>query len=70
MEKKMKKRNKRSHIMARNYEDFKKSFQDYPDYENLEFVPEGLKITISKSKTDQFGEGMIKALPYFSNEIY
>ncbi len=40
------------------------------DYENLEFVPEGLKITISKSKTDQFGEGMIKALPYFSNEIY
>ncbi len=35
MERKMKKRNKRSHIMARNYEDFKKSFQDYPDYENL-----------------------------------
>ena len=33
MERKMKKRNKRSHIMARNYEDFKKSFQDYPDYE-------------------------------------
>ncbi len=40
------------------------------DYEDLEFVPEGLKITIKKSKTDQFGEGMIKGLPYFANEIY
>ena len=33
------------------------------DYEDLEFVTEGLKITIKKSKTDQFGEGMIKACP-------
>ena len=40
------------------------------DYEDLEFVPEGLKITIRRSKTDQFGEGMIKGLPYFANEIY
>ncbi len=40
------------------------------NYEDLEFVPEGLKITIRKSKTDQFGEGMIKALPYFTNEKY
>ena len=40
------------------------------DHEDLEFVPEGLKITIRKSKTDQFGEGMIKGLPYFNNEIY
>ena len=40
------------------------------DYEDLEFVAEGLKITIKKSKTDQFGEGMIKGLPYFINEIY
>ncbi len=40
------------------------------DYEDLEFVPEGLKITIKKSKTDQFGEGMIKGLPYFNNENY
>ncbi|MDA9725622.1 site-specific integrase [Candidatus Pelagibacter sp.] len=40
------------------------------DYEDLEFVPEGLKIAIRKSKTDQFGEGMIKGLPYFSNEKY
>ena len=36
----------------------------------MEFVSEGLKITIKKSKTDQFGEGMIKGLPYFNNEIY
>ena len=40
------------------------------DYEDLEFVPEGLKISLRRSKTDQFGEGMIKGLPYFSNEIY
>ena len=40
------------------------------DHDDLEFVPEGLKITIRKSKTDQFGEGMIKGLPYFTNEKY
>ncbi len=40
------------------------------DHEDLEFVPEGLKITIKRSKTDQFGEGMIKGLPYFKNESY
>ena len=40
------------------------------NYEDLEFVPEGLKITIRKSKTDQFGEGMIKGLPYFTNENF
>jgi len=40
------------------------------DYEDLEFVPEGLKITIKRSKTDQFGEGMVKGLPYFQNELY
>jgi site-specific recombinase XerD len=40
------------------------------DFEDLEFVPEGVKIIVRKSKTDQFGEGMIKGLPYFSNETY
>ncbi len=40
------------------------------DHEDLEFVTEGVKITIKRSKTDQFGEGMIKGLPYFSNEKY
>tara|TARA_B100001109_G_C18813237_1_gene450740 strand:- start:292 stop:1245 length:954 start_codon:yes stop_codon:yes gene_type:complete len=40
------------------------------DHEDLEFVPEGLKITIKRSKTDQFGEGMTKGLPYFTNKIY
>ena len=40
------------------------------NYEDLEFVPEGLKINLRRSKTDQFGEGMIKGLPYFSNENY
>ena len=40
------------------------------DYNDIEFVPEGVKIVIRRSKTDQFGEGMIKGLPYFSNQNY
>ena len=40
------------------------------DYDDLEFVNEGLKINIKKSKTDQYGEGIIKALPYFDNSQY
>jgi site-specific recombinase XerD len=40
------------------------------NYDDLDFVPEGLKITIKRSKTDQFGEGSLKALPYFDNTQY
>ena len=40
------------------------------DYEDLDFVHEGVKITIKRSKTDQFGEGSIKALPYFEESVY
>ena len=40
------------------------------DYDDLDFVSEGLKIVIKRSKTDQFGEGSIKALPYFDNPEY
>ena len=40
------------------------------DYEDIDFVEEGLKIIIRRSKTDQFGEGSIKALPYFENSQY
>tara|TARA_Y100001970_G_C14139427_1_gene806246 strand:- start:34 stop:990 length:957 start_codon:yes stop_codon:yes gene_type:complete len=40
------------------------------DYEDLDFVHEGLKITIKRSKTDQFGEGSIKAIPYFEESLY
>ena len=40
------------------------------DYEDLEFVTEGVKITLRRSKTDQIGEGMIKGLPYFTNKDY
>ena len=38
--------------------------------DDLDFVPEGLKINIRRSKTDQFGEGLVKALPYFDNSHY
>ena len=40
------------------------------DYEDLDFVEEGVKIILRRSKTDQFGEGLIKGLPYFTNEKY
>tara|TARA_A100000164_G_scaffold245196_1_gene218046 strand:+ start:213 stop:1166 length:954 start_codon:yes stop_codon:yes gene_type:complete len=40
------------------------------DHEDLEFVTEGIKIIVKRSKTDQFGEGIIKGLPYFTNENY
>jgi len=40
------------------------------DYEDLDFVQEGLKISLKRSKTDQFGEGSVKGLPYFDNSQY
>jgi site-specific recombinase XerD len=39
-------------------------------YEDVEFVPEGVKILIKRSKTDQSGEGTIKAIPYFDNQEF
>ena len=40
------------------------------DYEDLDFVPEGLKINLRRSKTDQFGKGFVKGLPYFDSDQY
>ena len=40
------------------------------DYEDLDFVPEGVKIFVKRSKTDQSGEGMTKGIPHFSNSDY
>ena len=40
------------------------------EYEDIEFVSEGVKIFVKRSKTDQSGEGMTKAIPYFDNENY
>jgi len=37
------------------------------DYEDVDFVTEGVKIFVKRSKTDQSGEGMTKGIPYFSN---
>ena len=36
-------------------------------YEDIDFVTEGVKIFVKRSKTDQSGEGMTKGIPYFSN---
>jgi len=40
------------------------------DYDDLDFVNEGIKINLKRSKTDQFGEGSVKGLPYFDNTKY
>ena len=40
------------------------------DLDDLEFVSEGVKIYLKRSKTDQSGEGMTKAIPYFNNEEF
>ena len=39
-------------------------------YEDIDFVTEGAKIFVRRSKTDQSGEGMTKGIPYFSNPEY
>ena len=38
--------------------------------EDIDFVPEGVKILIRRSKTDQTGEGFVKGIPYFENQEY
>jgi site-specific recombinase XerD len=40
------------------------------EHEDIEFVREGVKIFVSRSKTDQSGEGMTKAIPSFNNALY
>ena len=40
------------------------------EYEDVEFVREGVKIFVKRSKTDQSGEGMTKAIPSFANALY
>jgi len=40
------------------------------ELEDIEFVSEGVKIFVKRSKTDQSGEGMTKAIPYFDNHNF
>ena len=40
------------------------------DHEDIEFVPEGVKILVKRSKTDQSGEGTVKAIPHFDNKEF
>jgi site-specific recombinase XerD len=40
------------------------------DHADVEFVREGVKIFVKRSKTDQSGEGMIKAIPSFNTTTY
>ena len=38
--------------------------------DDVEFVREGVKIFVKRSKTDQSGEGMTKAIPSFDKTSY
>jgi len=38
--------------------------------DDIEFTKEGIKIFIKRSKTDQSGEGMTKAIPYFKEKSF
>jgi len=40
------------------------------EHDDVEFVREGVKIFVKRSKTDQSGEGMTKAIPSFNNVMY
>jgi site-specific recombinase XerD len=40
------------------------------NYDDIEFVKEGMKINLRRSKTDQYGEGFLKGIPYFDNPVY
>ncbi len=40
------------------------------NFEDIDFVSEGVKILVKKSKTDQSGEGIIKAIPHFENSEF
>ena len=40
------------------------------ELDDVEFVREGVKIFVKRSKTDQSGEGMTKAIPSFDNALY
>ncbi len=68
--KEMKKLRDKSLILLGFSGGFRRSELVSLEYDDLEFVAEGLKIFIKKSKTDQSGEGSIKAIPYFNNLEY
>lgn len=38
------------------------------DIEDIEFLNEGIKIFLKKSKTDQYGDGFFKGIPYLENK--
>ena len=40
------------------------------ELDDVEFVEQGVKILIKRSKTDQAGEGITKAIPYFDNKEF
>ena len=58
--KKLKKLRDRSIILIGFSGGFRRNEIVSLDYEDLDFVKEGLKINLRRSKTDQFGEGFCK----------
>ena len=68
--KKIKKFKNKSLILIGFSGGFRRSELVSIEYDDIDFVPEGVKIFIKRSKTDQTSEGMTKAIPYFENSMY
>ena len=68
--KKIKKLRDRSIILTGFSGGFRRNEIISLEYDDLDFVIEGVKINLRRSKTDQFGEGFVKGLPYFNNTKY
>ncbi len=69
-ENELKKKRNKSLILLGFAGGFRRSELVNIEFDDVEFVSEGLKIFIKSSKTDQMGEGSIKAIPYFNNLEY
>ena len=70
LEKKIRKKRDKAILLIGFSGGFRRSELASIDYEDLDFVEEGVKIFVKRSKTDQSGEGMIKAIPYFENKNF
>ena len=69
-EKDLKKKRDKALILVGFSGGFRRSELVDIENEDVEFVEEGVKIYVKRSKTDQTGEGMTKAIPYFDNENF
>jgi len=69
-EKKKEKLRNRALILVGFAGGFRRSELVNLENDDIEFVDEGVKILIKRSKTDQSGEGITKAIPHFDNQEF